>query len=232
MLGTTVVIVVIVAMGSVARRRLRVHVGEVVMTALAVVGVSLAVSLIPAATTQSAVNAPFTSTISHTIGDTLGSEGKAESAQDRINKWTVAWDTARQHVILGWGLGKEYTYFATGPNVYVTTGIAENLELDLLLTSGVVGLVLFFLAMGVSVVDGFGAWRLHPDRTMAVAALALVAVVVGFMAKGQVESIFENYRLATEWGLFLGLLRSVVTSAGGSLRALRTFDPDRQYEVV
>jgi hypothetical protein len=55
---------------------------------------------------------------------------------------------------------------------------------------------------------------------VAVLALALVAVVVGFVAKGMVESIFEKYRLATMLGLSLGLLRSAVTSAGGTRLAL------------
>ena len=231
-LGATVVVVVVVAMGTTARRRLRVRVGEVAMTALAVAGVALVVALVPAAAGQTSVNAPFASTIAQTLGPTLTGEAKAESAQDRINKWQVAWDAAKEHPFLGQGLGFEYQYFAVGPNQVVTTGITENLELDLFLTAGIVGVLLFFLALGTSVVQGFMAWRLHPDRTVAVAALALVAIVVGFVAKGQVESIFENYRLATEWGLFLGLLRSAVTSGGGSLRALRTFDPEHQHEVV
>jgi cation transporter-like permease len=51
---------------------------------------------------------------------------------------------------------------------------------------------------------------------VAVLALALVAVVVGFVAKGMVESIFEKYRLATMLGLSLGMLRGAVTSAGGA----------------
>jgi len=231
-LGVTVAVVVVVAMGTTARRRLRVRVGEVVMTALAVVGVALVVSLVPAAAGQKAVNAPFASTISQTLGPTLGGEAKAESAQDRISKWQVAWAAAKEHPVLGQGLGFEYRYFAVGPNQFFTTGITENLELDLFLTAGIVGVLLFFLALGTSVVEGFVAWRRHPDRMVAVAALALVAVVAGFAAKGQVESIFENYRLATEWGLFLGLLRSAVTSGGGSLRALRTFDPEHRHEVV
>jgi O-antigen ligase len=232
MLGTAVVVVVGVCMGATARRRMRVHVGHVLVTALAVVGVCLAVSIIPAANSQGALHAPFAGTVSRTLGSTLGSVGKAESAQDRLNKWAVAWDTAREHVIVGWGFGKEYSYFAVGIDRYVTTGIAENIELDLVLTAGLIGLVLFFVSIGVSVVEGFKAWRLHPDRRVGVAALGLMAVVVGFMAKAQVESIFENYRLATELGLFLGMLRSAVTSGGGDLRALRTEQEFLQYEVV
>jgi hypothetical protein len=68
---------------------------------------------------------------------------------------------------------------------------------------------------------------------VAVLALGLVAAVVGLIAKGQVESIFENYRLATVLGLTLGMLRSAVTSGGGNLMTMRTYyRADRDLEVV
>ena len=103
-----------------------------------------------------------------------------------------------------------------------TTDLTENIGLDLWLRTGLIGLALFLAAIVVSLVNGFATWRLHPDRMVAVLALALVAVVVGFIAKGQVESIFENYRLATVLGLSLGMLRSAVTSGGGGPAAMRT----------
>ena len=52
------------------------------------------------------------------------------------------------------------------------------------------------------------------------------------VAKGQVESIFENYRLATVFGLSLGMLRSAVTSGGGGSTAMRTYQATRHYEVI
>ena len=84
------------------------------------------------------------------------------------------------------------------------TDVTENIGLDLWMRSGLIGLGLFVLALFFSLFDGLQAWRLHPDRMVAVLALALVAVVVGFVAKGMVESIFEKYRLATMLGLSLG----------------------------
>ena len=83
---------------------------------------------------------------------------------------------------------------------------------------GLIGLLLFLVALSSLPVRRLGRLAPAPRPEVAVFALALVAVVVGFVAKGMVESIFENYRLATVLGLSLGMLRSVVTSAGADRR--------------
>ncbi|HUI03557.1 MAG TPA: hypothetical protein VLZ77_08440 [Acidimicrobiales bacterium] len=221
MLGAAAAVVVGVGMGSTARQRLRVRAFDVTMALFAGTGLVLAVLLVPAITHGQSVTAPLSSTYQRTVG-ALNTQDKVESAQDRINKWSISVKDAEQHTLLGQGLGYTFTYFDVGPNQFVTTDISENIGLDLWLHTGLIGLVLFLLALVVSLVNGFTAWRLHPDRMVAVLALALVAVVVGFIAKGQVESIFENYRLATVLGLSLGLLRAAVTSGGGNLGDLRT----------
>jgi len=231
-LGAVVVVVVVVASGSTARRRLRIRSGEVAVAALAVVGVVLGVAIIPAITAQKSLTGPLAATISHTVGATLNSQAKQESAQDRINKWTVALADAKQHELLGQGLGFEYSYFQAGPNQYITTDLTENIGLDLWLRTGIIGLVLFLLALVSSLVNGFAAWRLHPDPMVGVLALALFAVVIGLVTKGQVESIFENYRLATVLGLSLGMLRSAVTSGGGGPAAMRDYQAMSHYEVM
>ncbi len=230
-LGAVVTVVVLVALGSTARQRLRIRSGEVALAALAVVGVVLAVSVIPAVTAQKSVTGPAAS-FANTVGNTLNSQEKQQSAQDRINKWSVAFADAKQHVLLGQGLGFTYSYFQAGPNQFIQTDLTENIGLDLWLRTGLIGLGLFLLALLTSLVNGFATWRLHPDPTVAVLALALFAVVIGMIAKGQVESIFENYRLATVFGLSLGMLRSAVTSGGGGPTAMRTYQAMRQYEVV
>jgi O-antigen ligase len=231
-LGAVVTVVVVVGMGSTARARLRIRSGEVAVAALAVVGVVLAVSVIPAITSQKSVTGPLASTYNSTLGATLNSEAKQESAQDRLNKWDVALADAKQHWFLGQGLGFEYSYFQAGPNQYITTDLTENIGLDLWLRTGLIGLGLFLLALLTSLVNGFATWRMHPDPTVAVFALALFAVVIGLVAKGQVESIFENYRLATVFGLSLGMLRCAVTSGGGGTTAMRTYQATRHYEVI
>ncbi|HTZ10418.1 MAG TPA: O-antigen ligase family protein [Acidimicrobiales bacterium] len=230
-LGAMVALVVVVALGSTARARLRVRAGEVAVVALAVVGVVLAVSVVPALTSQNGADNPLASTVSKTVGNTFDNEAKAESAQSRITKWSIAWHDAAQSPILGQGLGFEYTYYAAG-NGFVTTDLTENIFLDLWLRTGIIGVLLFLAALVVSLANGFAIWRLHPDRTVAVLALALLAAVVGLIAAGQVESVFENYRLATVLGLSLGMLRAAVTSAGGSTSVMRSYHQLRQYEVV
>jgi O-antigen ligase len=231
-LGAVVTVVVLVGLGAPARQRLRIRSGQVAIAALAVVGVVLAVSVIPAITSQKSVTGPLASTFASTVGATLGSQAKQQSTQDRINKWNVALGDAQQHPFLGQGLGFEYSYFQAGPNVFIVTDLTENIGLDLWLRTGLIGLGLFLLAIVTSLVNGFATWRLHPDRMVGVFALALFAVVIGLLAAGQVESIFENYRLATVFGLSLGMLRSAVTSGGGGPTAMRTYQAMRRYEVV
>ena len=160
---------------------------------------------------------PLGSTLAHTF-DT---KGKIESAEDRASKWQVAFSYIKKHPIIGNGLGLEFSFYEPGPNDFTMTDVTENIALDLWLRAGLIGLSLFVVALLFSVFDGFMAWRLHPDRMVAVLALALVAVVIGFVSKGMVESIFEKYRLATMLGLMLGMLRTAVTSAGGTRLALR-----------
>jgi hypothetical protein len=216
-LGAAVTVILLVATGTTARRRLRVTAAEVLLSALAVVGVVLAVAVVPAAESQHPVTVPF----STTLAKTFDTEGKIESAEDRASKWSVAYSFIRQHVFIGNGLGVEFSYYNPGPNTFSMTDVTENIGLDLWMRSGLIGLGLFALALFFSLFDGLVAWRFHPDRMVAVLALALVAVVVGFIAKGMVESILEKYRLATMLGLSLGMLRSTVTSAGGARLALR-----------
>jgi len=73
-------------------------------------------------------------------------------------------------------------------------------------------LIIFLLALTASIVNGITTWRLHTDPVVAALALALLAVVIGVVTKGMVESIFEKYREATLFGLTLGMLRAAVTS--------------------
>ena len=220
-LGATVTVLVIVGMGSTARRRMQVRASEVALVALATVGVALAVSIVPAITQGQSVTAPLASLSQRTVGSVLNSRAKVESAQDRINEWNIGIKDAKQHPFLGQGLGFTYSYFEVGSSTYVTTDITHNIELDLWLHTGIIGVLLFLLALVVSLVQGFTTWHLHPDRLVAVLALALSAVVIGFIAKGQVESIFENYRLAALFGVSLGMMRAALTSAGGGVKDMR-----------
>lgn len=216
--GTLVLVVVV---GTATRRRLQVTGAESLLAGLAVLGVVLGAAVVPAIVGGAPVRVPLAEQLDQQLSSAVNTTAKAESAQDRLTKWSVAWHDVEQEPLLGQGLGFEYSYYASGPNQYVVTDITENLGLDLWLWTGVIGVLLFAVALVMSLGDGLRTWRLHPDPQVAVLALALVAVVIGILAKGQVESVFEKYRLATVWGLAFGMLRSAVTSAGQTGLAAR-----------
>jgi len=211
-LAASLALLVLISMGENARRRLRVNLSEIGLAVLAIFALTLAVVLVPAALSQRAPSIPFSSTINTEFSST----GKAQSAQDRINELQAARRMIPRELIFGWGLGLEYSYWSPGPNVEVTSALTEDVYLDLWLRTGLVGAGLFVLAMLVFLGDGLRVWRSHQDRMVSLFALALVAVVFGILVKGGFESIFEKYRLATMLGLLLGMLRSTVTSAGGT----------------
>ena len=191
-----------------AVRRFRVRAGQIVLTALAVVGVALAVLFIPAMVTQEPVHVPLNSQF-----DALfHSQGKVESAQDRLNLAAEAEKLIPQHLVTGWGLGVEFQYYESGSRSVITIAYAHNIVLDLWLRLGLVGLVMFVVAMGYSLVDGVNAWRRHPDPVVAALALGILAVLAGLLATAFLEPFLDEYRLATLFGVSLGMLRACVTS--------------------
>lgn len=214
LLGLAVSVLFLLAMGfgSTARLRIRAHAAELLLALAAVLALTTAVVIVPAIVDQQAPKIPFASTIKEEFSST----GKAESAQDRLNQWALAREMIPEHVFVGFGLGHEYSYWAPGTGL-ITTDLTHDIYLDLWVRTGLVGLGLFLAAVMVSMVDGIRVWRRHPDPMVGILALALVAALIGLLVKGGVESIFEKYRLATLLGLLLGMLRSTVTSAGGSL---------------
>jgi len=209
-LGAETAIVVLIALGPTARRRMRLTLTEVVLCAFTIVAVIVAVAVVPAATVERPVQLPLASTLKVTFG----SVGKAESAQDRLNQWHAVLPDVKEHVFIGSGLGFEYSFYQPGPDTYLTTDLTHNIGLDLLLRTGLIGLALFIMALGVSLRDGFFTWRFQPDRMAGLLSLAILAVIVGLVAKAMVESGLENYRLATLLGLSLGFLRAAFTSPG------------------
>jgi O-antigen ligase len=149
---------------------------------------------------------------------TFGGASNERTAEDRLNQWSNARDLIEQKPVFGWGLGKLYTYYDEGTKSLKTTHLTHNIGTDLLVRTGIVGLVFFVGALGLTLAGGFGAWREHADDRIAALAAACAAVVVGLLAKGMVESIFEKYRLAVFLGLTLGVLLSAAASHERSSR--------------
>ncbi len=193
-------------------RRFYVRSGQVVLTLLAVVAVSIAIVVVPAAVDQQPVKVPLASTFQSLFHN----EGKAESAQDRLNLASEAEALIPQHLFIGWGLGVQLQFYEAGTRQVQTISYAHDIVLDLWLRLGLVGLLLFVAAMWASISGGLAVWRRHPDPLLATLALALVAVLGGLVATALLEPLLDEYRFATLFGVSLGMLRACVTSMAGS----------------
>jgi O-antigen ligase len=189
-------------------RRLRVRSGQVVVVLLAAVAVVMVVAVVPAAVDRQPVHVPLASNFQ----SLFHGGSKAESAQDRLNLAAEAETLIPQHLLIGWGLGVELQYFEAGTRTVQTIPYAHDIVLDLWLRVGLIGLVLFVLAMAASFTGGLRTWRRHPDPITAALALALVVVVAGLMVTALLEPLLDEYRFAVLLGISLGMMRAAVTS--------------------
>ena len=150
-------------------------------------------------------------TVSSTVTKTFGGLGNVQSAEARVNQWGSAKELLDEQPLFGQGLGLEHTYFKPGiwfTGEFQQANVFDNTILDLLVRSGVVGLLLFSLAIGFTIRDAWRVWVGHHDRRVAAFGLAAVAFLVGMLAKGAVESIFEKSTLACALGLVIGAVAS------------------------
>ena len=209
MITLCVAVFVVIALVPFGWRRVRTTPTELALAALVITGVVLSATLLNAAASGKAPRVP----LADKLTTALYSPGKQLSAQDRINQLVAVRPLIAEKPLLGWGLGKTYTYWEPGYQRFLLVNITHNILTDVLLRMGLVGLLMFVAATGVSLTDGLRAWRRHKDQIAAALALACTAVVIGLLAKGLVESIFEKYRMATLLGVMLGMMRVLATSA-------------------
>lgn len=188
------------------RFRVKVTPTEMGLVLFGLVGLMLIPTLIPAVTKDAAPRLP----LSETFEDVFFSTGKRQSAQERLTQWQIARELISERPMLGWGLAKRYSYYRIGPKQYEELYIAHNIFSDLLVRMGVVGLMLFVVSMGVTIMEGLRTWRTVEDSFIAAMALGSVAAIAGWLSKAMAESLFEKYRLAVLLGLLLGTLHSAV----------------------
>lgn len=174
--------------------------------ALALVPSVLAASLGPTSPIAAKDTAP--AFLASAINQTFTRQGKHSSAESRVNQWKKTLGLVHERPVLGWGLGEQYVYWDPGLYAFVQTDLSHDVPLDLLRRSGFIGLALFLVALGVSILRGVRTWRYDSSPTAAALALACVAVIGGLVAKSLVESIFEKYRLAVLLGVTIGMLHS------------------------
>jgi hypothetical protein len=201
----------IVVLTPAASRRLRTTPTEVALATIVMLGLFLSATMLNAAVKGQAPQVPLASRLT----TALYSPGKQLSAQDRINQLVAVRPLIAEKPLLGWGLGKTYTYWEPGFKKFLLVNITHNIFTDVTLRMGIVGLLLFVGALALSMRDGVRAWLRHHHQIGAALALGCTAVVVGLLAKGMVESIFEKYRMATLLGVMLGMMRALATSTRG-----------------
>lgn len=208
MLSLAAIVAVLAVAAIFGSRYIRVTWTELGLVLAAVVGIMTALVAADAITGSSHVSLPF----AQQIQETFGSRGKELSAEDRVNQWAQARTLIASRPWLGWGLGKEYAYYSPGTYEFVTTNLTHNIVLDLLLRTGVVGLVLFLLAGLVFVRDLIVACLHEIDVRLKVLALGCAAAFVGLVVKGMFESTFEKYRIALLMGGLIGMSMSFAAS--------------------
>jgi O-antigen ligase len=191
-------------------RRFFITGGQLILTLLAVVAVGIVLVVVPAAVDKQPAQIPLASSFQSLFHN----EGKAESAQDRLDLVSESEELIPQHLFIGWGLGIEFQYYEAGTRSVQPIAYAHDIVLDLWLRLGLIGLALFLVAYGVSLQGGLRVWRRHRDRDTAALALALVGVVLGLFATGLLEPLLDEYRFATLFGVSIGLLRACVVSLG------------------
>jgi O-antigen ligase len=150
------------------------------------------------------------------VTDTFGGIGKIQSTKARVYKWEAARELASQHPLFGSGLGIEHESFQPGAGngfgQFQLGSTFDNIYLDLLVRSGVIGLLLFCLALSLSLRDGWYVWRNHPDSEIAALVLGATLFVAGLALKGVIESVLEKVVLACALGIALGAIAAARTA--------------------
>jgi O-antigen ligase len=202
-------LVVLVVLPMVAFRHLGVTTGQFFL-GLFVLGFVAGIAWLGLVVASGKVIVPF----DKEIALVFSGQEKALSAQDRVNQLVVAKSLIREHPVIGWGLGKTFVYYEAGFRDFETTNITHNILADLLLRTGIVGLVLFLTAFFLSFNDAVKTWRFRRLETgEAAIALATAAILAGWFAHGMVESLIDHVRLTPMAFIFVGLARGAMCRA-------------------
>ena len=218
-LGVVVLVVVVAVIVRWRRgltRRFNVRSGQVAVALLTVVAVVIAIVVVPAAVERRPAQIPLAASYEKLFHN----EGKAESAQDRLNMASEAESLIPQHLFIGWGLGVQFPFYEAGVRKVELNPYVHDVVLDLWLRLGLIGLLSFLAALGASIAEGLRVWRRQTDPVVAGLALALVAVVAGLTVTALLEPMLDEYRFVTLFGISLGMLRACATSLDSRRRPL------------
>ena len=140
---------------------------------------------------------------------TFQAQGQQESAQARRDSFRIGIEEWRDQPVFGHGLGHMYDVVRPGAREAVQASTFDNVPVDVLVRTGVVGLVFFVAANAVSVVTGWRMWKQYPDRVVGALALGATVALIGLSVKAGFESILEKGKLAIVWGMTAGVIASV-----------------------
>ena len=193
----SLVVLVLVAGGNTWRRRASVTPTTSGLVLFGFVGLLvLAVVLPPAFTDEPSI-------IVSSLDQAFTGEGQTASVGARERLWSETRNLIEEQPVLGWGLGKRAPLTRPFPLEPLEVS-SHNIVLDVWIRAGIVGVILFLVAIFASLRDAVHTWRRHPDPVIAAFAIGCAIALVGLFGKGMVESIFENFRLALLFGLLIG----------------------------
>jgi O-antigen ligase len=155
--------------------------------------------------------------VSDAVEKTFGGVGNQQSADARVLKWDEARAAYREHPVIGSGLGAAFTSFRPGIDgvgVYARSNVFDNSYFDLLVRTGLLGVVLFAVAITLSLRDAWLVWTRDPDPVVAAVGLAVFAFFAGMLAKGVVESVLDKVVLSTLFGIAAGVVASARSGPG------------------
>lgn len=196
---------VLATLGRTWRRRVRVTGTQIGLVAAALVALAVVAIGVPWLTSDERP------ALVASLDEAFFGEGQVASAESRQRLWSETRELIGEHPVAGWGLGQRTELVKPFPREPVEVS-AHNVVLDVLVRSGVIGLVAIAAALAASLADAARVWRQHPEPVVAGFALGCAAALVGLVAKGMVESILENYRLAETIGLLLGSIAAAARS--------------------
>ncbi len=139
------------------------------------------------------------------VEDAFGGQANERSAESRVSLADQALERIQERPILGWGNGDKVVRVAEYSGKEVAAA-AHNILLDLAMRVGLVGLVLFIVAVVATAIVGTSVWKTSRSDSVAGMAVAGVMVLLAVLTKAMVEPALDKFRLSTSLGLAVGLV--------------------------
>ena len=128
--------------------------------------------------------------------------------ENRLNLWTSAWDMFLDHPVLGVGQDNWDLHFPHYRVVgwYDTIAHPHNDYLNVLISSGVPGLLAFVAMWVITLGTGYRTWRNSANTTVRAVSLGTVLSIGGLMLGGLIQNYYGTFVNCFEWWFLAGLL--------------------------